>query len=61
MLWFAMNPNCPELIRAQILASQDDQARRWLGLIDGWSRTGATWGVLMGVGAGLEGWAGDFV
>lgn len=35
-----MNPNCPELIRAQILSSQDDLARHWLGLIDEWKQNG---------------------
>ena len=40
LLWFAMNPNCPELIRAQILSSQHDLARHWLGLIDEWKQNG---------------------
>jgi hypothetical protein len=40
LLRFAMNPNCPELIRAQILSSPDDLARHWLGLIDEWKQNG---------------------
>lgn len=40
LLAFAFNPNCPEVIRAEILASDDDLAKRWLEITDGWKRDG---------------------
>jgi hypothetical protein len=30
LLWFAMNPNCPELLRQAIEVSDDDLAKHWL-------------------------------
>lgn len=41
ILWFAMNPNCPDSIRQEIVSSQDDLAKRWLDITDGWKRDGA--------------------
>lgn len=40
LVWFAMNPNCPASIRKEIEGSQDDLARRWLEITDGWKRDG---------------------
>jgi hypothetical protein len=35
LVWFAMNPNCPEALRNEIRSSGDDLARRWLALTEG--------------------------
>lgn len=40
ILWFAMNPNCPDSIRKEIESSQDDLAKRWLEIIAGWKKDG---------------------
>ena len=40
VLWFAMNPNCPESIRAEILQSHDSLAKQWLDITDGWKKDG---------------------
>lgn len=40
ILWFAMNPNCPDSIRQEILNSHDDLAKRWLDITDGWKKEG---------------------
>ena len=40
ILWFAMNPNCPDSIRKEIESSQDDLAKRWLDITDGWKKDG---------------------
>lgn len=40
VLWFAMNPNCPDSIRQEIESSHDDLAKRWLDITDGWKKDG---------------------
>lgn len=40
ILFFAMNPNCPESIRKEILESDDSLAKQWLGITDGWKKDG---------------------
>ncbi len=40
LLWFAMNPNCPESIRREILDSNDSLAKHWLSTLDGWKNDG---------------------
>jgi hypothetical protein len=40
ILWFAMNPNCPDSIRQDIERSNDDLAKRWLDITDGWKKDG---------------------
>lgn len=35
LLWFAMNPKCPEGIKAQIRASDDTLAQQWLSITEG--------------------------
>ncbi len=40
ILCFAMNPNCPDSIRKEIESSQDDLAKQWLDIIDGWKKDG---------------------
>lgn len=39
-LWFAMNPNCPEIIREAIIASDDSLAKTWLNTTDEWKKAG---------------------
>lgn len=40
ILWFAVNPNCPDAIRQEIVNSHDDLAKHWLQVMDGWKRAG---------------------
>ena len=40
LVWFALNPNCPDSIRAEILASTDTMAQHWLATLDGWKKDG---------------------
>ena len=40
ILWFALNPNCPDAIRQEIVISHDDLAKHWLLVMDGWKREG---------------------
>ncbi|MBM4154638.1 MAG: hypothetical protein FJ221_06365 [Lentisphaerae bacterium] len=40
LVWFALNPNCPDSIRREILDSNDSFAKDWLGTVDGWKNSG---------------------
>lgn len=36
----AMNPNCPKEIKDDILKSDNEQAKKWLDIVDGWKKDG---------------------
>lgn len=40
LLWFAMNPNCPDSIRTEIQHSTDSLAQHWLKTTDDWKKSG---------------------
>ena len=35
LLWFAMNPNCPDILKDEIRNKGDDLAKRWLTIMEG--------------------------
>ena len=40
LIWFALNPNCPDAIRTEILHSTDTMAQQWLTTVDEWKKNG---------------------
>ncbi len=40
LLWFSMNPNCPEIIKKKIHNSNDELAKKWLQIINDWKKNG---------------------
>jgi hypothetical protein len=40
LLWFAMNPNCPDTLKDEIRKSRDDLAKQWLEITERQERSG---------------------